>query len=206
MLNKTIAKILVELGAVGVTLEQPVTFKSGIQSPIYMDNRILPYYPAQWQQVIQGFEQLITEKSIQVDVLGGIAAAGIPHSSALAYQTQTPSIFIRKEAKGHGKQRRIEGGSVDGLRVVLVEDLITTGGSSLSGVDALRAAGAIVEDCLGIVTYGFSEAEQNFKDANVRLHTLTDFPAIVEVLRPTLSDEVIQKIEAWRTDPYGWTP
>src|ERR1700683_741013 len=121
---------MIAIRAVGFRLHDPVTFKSGIQSPVYCDNRKFPFWPEQWKKIIHGFDALIQENSIACDVVGGIEAAGIPHSAALGFAMSKPSIFIRKEAKAHGAKKRVEGGDVAGRSVVLVEDLVTTGGSS----------------------------------------------------------------------------
>lgn len=202
MSAERIAQILLEIGAVGVSADKPIQFKSGILSPVYMDNRSLPFHPAQWKEVIAAFGASL--QNLPFDVIAGIEAAGIPHSAALGYALNKPSVFVRKAAKEHGKQKRVEGGNVAGLRIVLVEDLVTTGGSSLSGVEALRAEGAILEHCLAIVSYGFREAAENFAKADVELHTLTDFGVVWQVLKPTLSAEVVQMVETWHADPYTW--
>ena len=139
-MSSEIAEAMVAIGAVGFRLNDPVTFKSGIKSPVYCDNRKFPFWPEQWQKVIRGFAGLVHEKGILCDVVGGIEAAGIPHSAALGFAMSKPSIFIRKEAKAHGAMKRVEGGDVAGKNVVLIEDLVTTGGSSLSAVWALREA------------------------------------------------------------------
>ena len=141
-----------------------------------------------------------------MDVIGGIEAAGIPHSAALGYATQRPSIFIRKQAKEHGKRARIEGGDVEGKRVLLVEDLVTTGGSSLSGVSALRDAAAAVSDCLAIISYGFEEAQKAFAAAGVTLHTLTDFGTVLRIAqaRGILDARGSAEIQSWLADPHGW--
>ncbi|MGJ3237851.1 MAG: orotate phosphoribosyltransferase [Anaerolineae bacterium] len=205
-MSEAIAQALIEIDAIGFTPNAPITFKSGIVAPVYVDNRRLPYHPAQWRVVIAGFEALITQRVPSFDVIAGVAVGGIPHSSALAYAMQRPSVFVRKEAKGHGRGQRIEGGAVNSQRVVLVEDLVTTGGSSLSGVDALREAGAIVTDLVAIVSYGFDEAQQNFAHAKVNLHTLTNFETILHVARSmkriTGAQEAV--IMDWFQEPYGW--
>ena len=170
-----IAEALLAIGGVGFRVDDPITFKSGIVSPVYCDNRTFPFWPRQWTEVIQGFAALIDDEGLRCDVIGGIEAAGIPHSAALGYATQRPSVFIRKQPKEHGKRARIEGGDVTGKHVLLVEDLVTTGGSSLSAVHALREAGATVTDCLAIISYGFAEARQSaFRDAAVHYLAHTD--------------------------------
>ena len=205
-MQSQVAKALLEIGAVGFTPDAPITFKSGILSPVYVDNRRLIFWPPQWKVIIEGFRQLITEQNIDADVIAGIAAGGVPHSSALAYIMDKPSVFVRKEEKGHGMKNRVEGGDVNGRRVLLVEDLVTTGGSSLSGVQALRDQGAIIQDCIAIISYGFQEAEQAFAEASVRLHRLTTFPVVLDVAltdgRFGSAEKTI--IEDWLDDPHGW--
>ncbi len=203
---RVVADALLAIGGVGFRLDAPITFKSGIVSPVYCDNRTFPFFPAQWRKVIEGFGTLIQTDKIEFDVLGGIEAAGIPHSAALGYALERPSVFIRKQPKEHGKRARIEGGDVGGQRVLLVEDLVTTGGSSLSGVAALREAGAIVTDCLAIISYGFAEAQQAFAEAKVQLHTLTNFEAVFggALERGLLDVPGATEVQAWLREPHGW--
>ena len=201
-----VAEALIAIDGVGFKPSDPVTFKSGIKSPVYCDNRKFPFWPQQWAKVIRGFEELIAQDEIAVDVIGGIEAAGIPHSAALGFAMQRPSIFIRKEAKGYGAKKRVEGGDVAGKRVVLVEDLVTTGSSSLSAVEALRAEGAIVTDCLSIISYGFAEGKKNFEDAGVRLHSTTSFDEVLDValMRGRLDEVGAAIVRDWLDDPKGW--
>lgn len=198
--------MLLEVGAVRFTPEEPITFKSGIRSPIYVDNRVLPYWPQHWRRVIVGFLASIEAHGLDFDVIAGIETAGIPHSAALAYTMHKPSVFVRKEAKAHGTRSRIEGGSVKDRRVLLVEDLITTGGSSLSGIEALRADGAIAEDCIAIVSYGFHDTVEHFTNDGTRLLTLTSFPQILvqATAREILSASEATIISDWLADPHGW--
>ncbi len=205
-MKREVARALLEIGAVGFSLEHPITFKSGILSPVYVDNRRLPYHPQQWHTIIEGFRELLNESGTSYDILAGVAVGGVPHSSALAYALRVPSVFVRKEAKGHGKGQRVEGGDVRGKRVILIEDLVTTGSSSLSGVHALREAGAVVEDIYAIVQYGFEQAQRSFQDAKLNLHTLTSFAFILsEALAAGFFNEQQKVIlEDWFTDPHGW--
>jgi orotate phosphoribosyltransferase len=201
-----VAEALIEIKGVGFRPADPITFKSGLKSPVYCDNRTFPFWPAQWAKVIHGFEKLIADDNISFDVIGGIEAAGIPHSAALGFSMSRPSIFIRKEAKEHGTKKRVEGGDVTGKRVLLVEDLVTTGGSSLSGIEALRAEGAIVTDCLAIISYGFSDATEKFAAAGVRLRPLTTFEAVLEiaVTRAMIDEAGASSVRDWLKDPRGW--
>jgi orotate phosphoribosyltransferase len=205
-IQEQVARALLEIQAVVFSPYAPMTLKSGIKSPVYVDNRRLPFWPAQWQIVIEGFQQMIAAQNIAFDVIAGIAAGGIPHSAALAYTLKKPSVFVRKEAKEHGTRGQIEGGDVSRKRVLLVEDMVTTGGSSLAGVDALRTAEATVRDCLCITSYGFTEATEAFKSANVRLYPLAPFSTIViEASRMGLFDQdALDLVEAWMRDPYHW--
>jgi orotate phosphoribosyltransferase len=205
-MSSEVAEAMVAIGAVGFRLDDPVTFKSGIQSPVYCDNRKFPFWPQQWEKVIRGFAGLVHEKGIVCDVVGGIEAAGIPHSSALGFAMSKPSIFIRKEAKAHGAKKRVEGGEVTGKNVVLIEDLVTTGSSSLSAVEVLREEGAVVKDCLCIISYGFPEAHESFAKAGVRLHALTNFEAVLTVaLKQKLIDDAgADVVRTWMSNPRGW--
>lgn len=205
-LQEQVARALLEIGAVVLTPEAPVTFRSGIQSPVYIDNRRLPFWPAQWQLVIDGFRRVIAARGLTFDVIAGIETAGIPHSAALSYALKIPSVFVRKQTKGHGTRSRVEGGDVAGRRVLLVEDLVTTGGSSLAGVKALRDAGAAVHDCLCITSYGFAAAVEAFEAAAVRLHPLVPFAIIVaEAARlGRFSAREVGIIQAWSHDPERW--
>jgi orotate phosphoribosyltransferase len=156
--------------------------------------------------VIEGFHVLIQDHDLAFDVIAGIETAGIPHSAALAYTMSMPSVFIRKQAKNHGLKNRIEGGDVDGARALLIEDLVSTGGSSLSGIEALREASATVDHCLAIVSYGFAEAIEGFAAAQITLHTLTDFQTIAEVgvENGLFGHDEMDTILDWLADPHGW--
>lgn len=201
-----VARILLEIGAVKFTPDEPVTFKSGIRSPIYVDNRIIPYHPRQWRRIIIGFHRAIQSQGEAFDIIAGIETGGIPHSSVLGYSLRKPSIYVRKQAKGHGTRSKIEGGEVAGKRVLLIEDAVTTGGSSLAGVEALRAAGALVEDCIAIVSFGFRETLDAFTEAGVRLHTLTRFDLIIRYALEMgqLSQHDVNLITDWLRDPHNW--
>lgn len=199
-----VAHALLEIGALRFQPQKPLMFKSGIISPVYVDNRQLIFHPSQWRMVIEGFAAMLTEQSWQYDVIGGVATAGIPHSSALAFHIQKPSIFVRKASKAYGTQQLVEGGDVTDKLVLLVEDMVTTGGSSLMAVKALRDAGARVEKCLCITTYGF--ADSTFAEYDVELHALADFSTLVDVAveRGDLSAEQRPTIYDWLHDATGW--
>ncbi len=203
---REIAEALIAIQGVGFRPDAPIRFKSGIQSPVYCDNRRFPFWPEQWTKVIRSFEALIAERGIAVDVVGGVEAAGIPHSAALGFAMRTPSVFIRKELKEHGTRKRVEGGDVVGRRVLLVEDLVTTGGSSIAAIEALRAEGAVVGDCLAIISYDLPEAVQLFAQSGVRLHAATTFPVVLEcALAQGMIDEAgAAVVRDWLDEPRSW--
>jgi orotate phosphoribosyltransferase len=158
--------------------------------------------------VIDGFAALIADENIPCDVVAGVEAAGIPHSAALGFRIGKPSVFVRKQAKEHGMKKLVEGGDVTGRHIVLVEDLVTTGGSSLAAVEQLRAEGAIVNDCLAIVSYGFAEAAEKFAAANVKLHTLTTFSEVLDAASAAgrVSQADAAEVRTWFGNPRGWRP
>lgn len=205
-LERQIALDLLEIKAVGFSLQKPITFKSGMLSPIYVDNRRFPFYPKAWSHVIEGFGELIEKNKLRPDVIAGIETAGIPHSAALGFHLQTPSVFVRKSVKDHGTKKRVEGGDVTGKNVLLIEDHVTTGESSLSGLQALRDEGAIVPTCLSITSYAFPETRKRFAEAKVDLFTLTTFPVILDVAMEQGYFNQAQKesIQSWFENPWEW--
>lgn len=205
-IEQNIANALLDIRAVGFALEKPITFKSGIISPVYVDNRRFPFYPKQWKTVIDGFKNLVETKNLHFDVIAGIETAGIPHSAALGFSLQKPSVFIRKAAKDHGTKKMVEGGDVKGKKVLLIEDHITTGGSSLHGVHVLQEAGASVTACLAITSYEFTESTKAFHDAHVDLYTLVSFTEIFKeaVNRGIIRVDETQVIQDWISSPHSW--
>jgi len=206
-LSQQIALSLVQIGAVKFTPNNPIKFKSGILSPVYVDNRIIPYHPTVWEKVISQFIHIATHTCTSFDIVAGIATGGIPHSAVIGYQLKKPAVYVRKEEKEHGLKNRVEGGDVSNKNVLLVEDMITTGGSSLSGVLALRDSGAVVSECIAIVSYDFPEAKQAFASANMHLHTLTTFPIILSEARESdlVDDQTAQIVTTWLSNPHEWS-
>ena len=204
--ERRVAQALLKIGAVGFRLDDPIQFKSGIWSPVYVDNRLFTSNPEEWEHVIKGFQNLIKEKNISFDMIAGIESAGISHSAVLGYEEKKPMIYVKKEVKGHGTKKRIEGGKVEGKKVLLLEDLVSTGGSSISGVNVLREEGASVDDCIVIVSYGFQESKENFEKEKVSLHALTSFPIILEeaIAMGKLTGEEPETVKDWLSDPHGW--
>ena len=152
---------------------KPFVWASGIRSPIYCDNRLLLSYPKARDLIIRGFIALIRKSKIRFDAIAGIATAGIPHAAILAERLKKPLLYVRSAPKSHGKGNQIEGRFNKGDRVLVIEDLISTGKSSLEAIAALEKAGAKVTDCLAIFSYGFPVAQRAFQKASCRLSTLT---------------------------------
>lgn len=206
-IGQKIARALLTIDAVGFIKGEPIRFKSGILSPVYVDNRKLPSHPKYWKVILNGKKKLIINKKIRFDLIAGIESAGIPHSAALGFYLNKPSVFVRKQEKDHGTKKRVEGGEVKNKRVLLIEDLVTTGGSSLSGVEALRTEGAKVSDCLAIVSYGFPETFRAFKKAKVRIHALVPFPIILKeaVAMKKCTPAQAKHVSWWYKNPWAWT-
>jgi orotate phosphoribosyltransferase len=204
--SERIAEALLDIDAIHFSPEKPFRFKSGILSPLYVDNRLIPSHPTEWSCVIHGLMILIEKKQLEFDVIAGIETAGIPHASALSYALKKPSVFVRKTLKEHGRKKLIEGGDVQGKRVLLIEDHISTGESSLAGVRALKEAGAKVEICLAITSYEFEVALDAFKAEGVQFFTLTTFSLILAAARKRklLLPEQVDVITDWLADPQGW--
>jgi orotate phosphoribosyltransferase len=201
-----VAKALLNIKAVTLRTNPPYEWASGIKSPIYTDNRLLISHIAERKTVIDAFIKIIKEKGIEFDVVAGTALGGVPHAAWIAWALGKPMVMIRKEEKGHGKQNRIEGDMKPGDRVLVIEDLISTGGSSISAIDGVKERGGAVSDCIAIFTYEFPAAAQAFNDAGVKLHTLTTFSCLLKVAKETKyishSDEA--KILDFKDDPKGW--
>lgn len=202
----TLAKHLLDINAIVFLLEKPLQFKSGLISPVYVDNRSLIYHSPAWHDVIHAMSTYVMGKGLEFDVIAGVETAGIPHSAVLAFQHNVSSIFVRKQAKTHGTKNRIEGGNVKGKRVLLIEDHISTGLSSLDAVGALRDNGAIVTDCISITSYGFEEATQAFAKAEVKPHTLLTFDTILDVAVQSgrFNEKQKEVIADWLADPWPW--
>ncbi len=206
MSNPT-ARILLKNNIIGLVKGKPVRFKSGILSPVYTDNRKLSSYPKAWRQIIVALFQMIKEKKINFDVIAGIESAAIPHSAALSFFMKKPSVFVRKEVKVHGLQKRVEGMNISGKKALLIEDTISTGGSSISGIMALREEGAIVTDCISIVNYNFPEVMPNFKKAGVKIYSLVSF---IDVISEAVDLKYFSKkegteISIWLKNPHVWS-
>ena len=203
---KEIANILLGIRAITLSPSKPYRFVSGIFSPIYCDNRLLMSYPEKRKKIIDYFVEVIRERNLDFDVVAGIASSGIPHAAWIAERLGKPMIYIRKKTKEHGKENLIEGKLEKGQKVVIVEDLISTGSSSVNGVEAVRDQGGIVENCLAIFTYEMEKAKENFRNAKCELIPLSDFTTLIEVAseRNYIKPEERLKTLEWNKDPQNW--
>lgn len=181
-LSSELARELLQIKAVQINPTDYFTWTSGIQSPIYCDNRITMSYPEVRTKIAAAFEDRLNQMTIKPDVIAGCATAGIPHAAWLAERLNLPMVYVRSKPKAHGKGNQIEGGSVQGKNVVVIEDLISTGGSSLEAVEALRKAGAEVLVVMSIFTYGLPSSRDNFEKANISNQSLTNYDALLEAL------------------------
>ena len=204
--SEEIAKISIETGAIQLNPETPFLWASGYRMPIYNDNRLLLGNSQHRQLIAEGFNDIITSKEIEVDVIAGTATAGIPPATSLADMLKTPLIYVRPNPKEHGMKNQIEGVLSDNQKVVLVEDLISTGGSALNAVAAIREAGGKVDHCLSIFSYGFSKAIEQFKNARCQLHHLLNFEELILLAREnkSVSTEQFSLLKSWHSDPFNW--
>ena len=200
-----VARQLLTIKAVKLSPNEPFTWASGILSPIYCDNRIVLSYPEARQIVKQGF----VEKSTifgDFDVVAGVATAGIPHGVLLADAIGKPFIYVRDKAKGHGRQNQIEGEVKVGQKVLVIEDLISTGGSSVKAIHALKEAGCEVVGILAIFTYGFEEAVATFAAEKTPMDTLSSYDVLIEeaLTMNYIADSDAAALKSWRENPKEW--
>lgn len=200
-----IAEKLLEIHAIKLSPSHPFTWASGILSPIYCDNRKTLSYP-DVRTVVSNALVEVSKDFGDFDTVAGVATAGIPHGTLLADRLAKPFCYVRSKPKGHGLKNLIEGDMSAGAKVLVVEDLISTGGSSLEAVESLREAGAQVVGVIAIFSYGFPEATKAFEEANCRFATLTNFQTLIElaVKKGIIKDEELQALSQWRMDPKNW--
>jgi orotate phosphoribosyltransferase len=201
-----IAESLLTIGAVNLRPNEPFTWTSGIISPIYCDNRLTMGFPDIRDAIAEGFATLIRTHYPDTEVIAGTATAGIPHAAWVAQKLNLPMAYIRDKAKGHGKQNQIEGIIKDGQKVVVIEDLISTGGSSLKAALAVIEAGGDVQSVLAIFTYQFAQAEKAFHEEGIELKTLSNYSILVEEARRLgrITDSEVALLQSWREDPQAF--
>lgn len=202
---ESIARSLLEIKAVKLSPNEPFTWASGMLSPIYCDNRLALSHPIVRTAIRDGFAALCAELP-DFDVVAGVATAGIPHGALLADKLNKPFVYVRSSPKGHGRKNMIEGEFEEGAKLVLVEDLISTGGSCLKAAEAVQEAGAEVCTVLAIFQYGFQLAVDAFAEKNLSFHTLTDYPTLIqEALRMGyVNQSDLETLNQWRENPQQW--
>jgi len=205
-ISNRLAQIMIDIGAVKLSPENPFTWASGAIMPIYTDNRLLLGKEEYRSLVGQGFCEVIKLNQVPADLIAGTATAGIPHATTLANVLKLPMSYVRSEAKGHGRKKLIEGPVLENQNAVLVEDLISTGGSALKAIKALREEGMQADNCLAIFTYGLGKATEEFKNNNCKLHTLLTFPDLVEysISNKLISEKQKDMLNDWYKDPFEW--
>ncbi len=203
---KKTAELLLQINAIKLQPQEPFTWASGWKSPIYCDNRITLSYPAIRNYLRENLAKFIEDEYGKPDVIAGVATGAIGIGMLVAEQLNLPFIYVRPEAKKHGRQNQIEGIIPKGLNVVVVEDLISTGKSSLNAVKALRDADATIKGMVAIFNYGFDIASENFKKAALSLHTLSNYESLLEQALDTnyITEEEHQTLHSWRTNPAEW--
>ena len=205
-LEKIFAEKLLNVKAIKLQPEQPFTWASGWLSPFYCDNRKTLSFTALRNFVKIELARIIAEEFPEADAVAGVATGAIAQGALVAEELALPFCYVRAKAKDHGMGNLIEGELPEGSKVIVIEDLISTGGSSLKAVEALRAAGYNVIGMVASYTYGFPVAEKAFADANVRLVTLTNYEAVVEVAKETgyIKAEHVPMLAEWRANPSEW--
>lgn len=207
-LAEKLAAMLLEIKAVSIVGQDNLfTWVSGIRSPIYCDNRVTISYPEVRGAIAGGFAELIRKAFPETGVVAGTATAGIPHAAWVAHELGKPMVYVRSTPKGHGKGNQIEGRLEPGSKVILIEDLLSTGGSSLKAVEALQEAGAEVLAVLAIFSYQFPEVSEKFGAAGIPFHTLTDYGVLLPLAATMgyVKPEEIEVLKAWSGNPRIFT-
>ena len=204
---EAVARDLLQIGAVALRPAEPFTWASGRLSPVYTDNRLTLAYPEVRARLTNAFAALVGGLPAPPDVIAGTATAGIPHAAWLADRLGLPMAYVRARPKGHGRGNQIEGRVDRGQGVVLVEDLISTGGSVADAGRALRDAGAHVDAVLAVFTYGLPESADALAHDGYAVRALTDLATLARVARQdgSLGDEDLDTLDAWRADPGAWS-
>ncbi|WP_421953296.1 orotate phosphoribosyltransferase [Persicobacter psychrovividus] len=205
-ISQKVASVLLEVEAIKLSPSSPFTWSSGWKSPIYCDNRVSLAYPAARTFIKESLAAMIKANYPEVEAIAGVATAGVPQGALVADALGVPFMYVRSSPKGHGMENLIEGAPKGGQKVVVLEDLISTGGSSLKAVDALRKAGIQVLGMAAIFTYGFQIADDNFKAADVSLSVLSNYGDMIETALATayVKAEDVELLKAWRVDPANW--
>lgn len=203
---KEIAKLLLEINAIKLSVDNPFTWASGWKSPIYCDNRVSLSYPSVRKFIKEKIAESIKSNFPEVEAIVGVATAGIPQGALVADALEKPFIYVRSKPKGHGMENMIEGKVTPNQKVVVIEDLVSTGGSSLKAVEALAANSIQVLGMVSIFTYGFPVADQNFQKAGVQLISLSNYNELIDTALKLkyISGQQVEQLKSWREDPGAW--
>ena len=206
-IKRNVAGYLLESKAIILQPAKPFTWASGWQSPIYCDNRVTLSFPRIRDYIKDAFAQIINTHFPGPDVIAGVATGAIAQGALVADTMNLPLVYVRASAKEHGRKNMVEGRIIPGQKVVVIEDLVSTGGSSLKAVEALREAGAEVMGMVAIFSYGFSIAEDNFRQAGIELLTLTDYHTLIKIALESgdIQQEQVDLLQQWRKDPSTWS-
>ena len=204
--KQRLAEYLLQIKAIHFNLQNPYTWASGWKSPMYCDNRIILSYPEVRDFVRDGLIQLVKDYFSNADCIAGVATAGIPHAAIIADHLNLPMVYVRSKPKEHGRENMIEGELRHGMRVVVIEDTISTGGSSMKAVEALRAQGAEVVGMCAIYKYGFDVAKKRFEDGGITLKTLTNYEYVLRAgIESNYIDEAaLAELKKWVLQPDTW--
>jgi orotate phosphoribosyltransferase len=204
---KQMARLLLQIKAIKLNNEQPFTWASGKKSPIYCDNRVTLSYPEIRTFIREQFVAKINEEFSEVDVIAGVATGAIAQGVLVAQELGKPFVYVRSKAKDHGLTNQIEGELKSGQSVIVIEDLISTGQSSLAAVDALREKGAIVKGLVAIFTYGLDASINAFKEKEVRMDTICDYDTLLEEAKEEnyVAEENLLSLNNWRNNPDKWS-
>ncbi|OGD90597.1 orotate phosphoribosyltransferase [Candidatus Curtissbacteria bacterium RIFCSPHIGHO2_02_39_8] len=202
---KEVAEILLDIGSVIFRPQQPFKFDSGILSPVYVDNRLLISMPRERELIIKYLVDTIRKIGVP-DVVAGVATAGITHAAWIAQKLNLPMVYVRAKPKDHGRQNQVEGRVKRGQKVLIVEDMVSTAGSSTRVIEALRKLGARINDEVAIYTHNFTVADRNFQKAKVKFHPLTNLNEVIQVAvsQGFLKPEQAKIIFDWTKDPKNW--
>lgn len=203
---REIAKHLLDINAVVLRPKEPFTWSSGWNSPIYCDNRLTLRYPEIRKKISLAFIDVIRKEFSDVEVITGTATAGIPHAAWVAGSLDKPLAYVRAKAKAYGLGNQIEGGVDKGQSTIVIEDLISTGGSAVSVIEALQFIGADVRGVLSIFTYGFEKATERFSELGIPVFCLTDYPTLIEVAveQGKIQKSDLELLNSWRENPSEW--
>lgn len=203
---RELAAHLLEINAVILRPNEPFTWASGWNSPIYCDNRLTLQHPEIRKKIAAKFAEIITQEFPNVEVITGTATAGIPHAAWVSDLLNKPMAYVRAKPKSYGMGNQIEGGVAKGQPTVVIEDLISTGGSALSVIDALQFVGAEVQAIISIFNYGFDKSTENFASVNVPVFNLTDYATLVDVAveKGFVTSDDLEHLTDWRNHPDSW--